>query len=543
MAKTTRFTAEMNEYWEPGTLSDYWERNATLFPAKEAIVDARTRLTWPEANLWINRLALGLIDLGIQQDEMIVVQLPNSVELHLLVVACEKAGVLCMPAARTLRAREMTQLLGENDAVGIVIPWKFRDFDYYQMVKAIRPDLPGLRHVFVVGDTVPQDVISIKEILGHPLEKKYSQNVLQQRKCPGNEVSLVIPTTGTTGFPKLVETPFYPLLCSNRWRLKAYNLTPKDVFVAFSPAVSGVNAPVYAAAPQSGGKIVMMEHFDAQEALSLIEKERITVIAAVPTMLQQMLELPDLDKYDLSSVRLIESAGAPLAYHVGQAAEKRFNCPVMHRYGSQDAGAIAQHQLDEPQDIRLRTLGKPCIPGAQVKLLDEEGKEVKRGQIGEILAKGPQLFSGYYRNPEATREAWTDDGWFKTGDLAKFDDQGYLILTGRKKDVIIRGGQNIYPVEIEKILLTHPKIKDVAVVAMPDPIMGQRACAFVVSEPGEAVSLEEVVSFMKDKGAAAYKFPEKVNAIDKLPMVGDSQKVDKKLLQRTLTGEFQINEN
>lgn len=191
------------------------------------------------------------------------------------------------------------------------------------------------------------------------------------------------------------------------------------------------------------------------------------------------------------------------------------------------------HSHSDSARVRLRTIGKPA-GGNEVRLIDDAGKEVPEGHSGEIQVRGPTLISGYYDDPASTRAVWTKDGWYKTGDLGNFDEQGNLVIVGRKKDIIIRGGQNIYPVEIENLLLTHPKVSNIAVVKMPDPVMGEKACAFVVPKEGRDFTIEEMASFLSEKGIAPYKTPERLEITDTLPLMADGQKVDKNVLERDI---------
>ncbi|UCG65602.1 MAG: AMP-binding protein, partial [Deltaproteobacteria bacterium] len=254
MAKPTRYTPEVFEeytkkgYWGPITPSDIWNRNARDYPDKEAIVDSKSRLTWREANQWIDRLALGFLALGIKKDEMIVTQLPNIVELCLLRVACERAGILCLPVLRTWRHSEMEYVLKCVDALGVVILWKFREFDHFEMIKEMQSRLPRLKHVLVVGDRVPEGVISVREMVERPLEEKYPQDYLEDRKCKADEFSLVLPTTGTTGLPKFVEEPICSFMCREKACVKNLNITSEDVLAALTPAAGGSNGRVYVAA-------------------------------------------------------------------------------------------------------------------------------------------------------------------------------------------------------------------------------------------------------------------------------------------------------
>jgi len=538
MAKATRYTQEMiaeytgKGYWTTTTLSDFWERSRKQYPDKEAIVDSKSRYTWSEANLRIDRLARAFLKLGIERDEMIVLQLPPMVEGFLLRVACEKAGILCLPAGRTLRHAEMEYILNSVKPAGLVICHEFAGFDYYEMLKEIQPRIPEIRHIFVVGDSVPEGTLSFNEITERPLERKYPPNDLEGRKFSPFETSLAVHTTGTTGLPKLVEQAMCALLWRGRAYLEALKLSSKDVVGMFAAVAAGPNGPVFFAAPQVAAKVVILEKWDTEEALKLIERERITAAFFVPTMLVTMIDHPKFRSYDLSSLRVVWTGGAPIPYHQSVLVENRLGCPLLQHYGSIDSDVCTITSIDDSQETRLMTVGKP-MAATEIKLVDERGDEVPMGEVGEVWGRGPTCGPGYFGDEEATWHAW-QGGWFKMGDLGKWDDRGNLVIVGRKKDMIIRGGQNIYPVEVEDVLRTHPGIADVAIIGMPDPIMGQRCCAYVVLQPGQKISFEEIVYFLKKKKFAPYKLPEWIEIIDSLPRVGDQQKVDKKILERDI---------
>lgn len=543
MAKATLYTREMIEkytregWWEPMTLSDYWDRNARDYPHKEALVDSRVRLTWAQAKTWVDRLALGFLELGLKKDQTVVIQLPSSVELLALRIACERAGLLNLPVLRTFRHTEMEHVLKYTEAEAVVIPWKLRDFDYYAMVQELRPNLPRLKYVFVVGDEVPPGAISIKEMLAKPLEKKYPADYLASRQMPFLEFSFIGLTTGTTGVPKFVEIPVCSRVLSGRIVADFLKLTPNDTLAALTGAAMGPNVPPYWGGPRAVARVVLMEHWSAEEGLKLIEREKVTIPCVVPAMLAELNAFPDLHKYDLSSVRAIWSTGAMLAYHMALEIEGKLKAPILNDYGAVDFGGFCGSGVDELQNVRLLTVGHPQ-PGNEIKLVDASGREVPQGGIGEIIARGPQSTSGYYKDPETTARTWSPDGWYRTGDLGKFDERGCLSIAGREKDMIIRGGQNIYPLEVENFLLTHPKIANVAIVGVPDPIMGEKACVCVVAKPGQQVNMEEIVSFLRSKRIAAYKLPEKLMLLDALPYVGGGLKLDRKTLQANVVQQL-----
>jgi acyl-CoA synthetase (AMP-forming)/AMP-acid ligase II len=490
-------------------------------------------LTWSQAHEWIDKLALGLMERGIKKDDLIASQLPNCIELCLLRVACEKAGILFLPAMPNLRRNEMEYMLGRSAAKAIVIPWESRQINYFESVQAMRPHLPQLDHIFVVGDKVPPGAISLDEILKQPLEGRYPPGYPEATRCPPTEIFLLLHTTGSTGFPKLVEYPVCCRICSNKDQIRVFNLDRGDTVAILGPALAGPNNVPNFTAPEVGARIVILKHFSAEGALELIEKEQITFVSAVPAQLTMMLEHPRLQAFDLNSVRYWYSIGAPLPYKVAVEIEEKMGGTVITGYGLTDWGGMTITPPEWPREIRLASSGKP-IWGTEVKIVDDEGNDVPQGEAGEVWGRGACCSSGYYNDRDATRQAWTEDGWFRTGDLGMIDEKGNLAIVGRKKDMIIRGGENIYPIEVENLLITHPKILQVVIVKMPDPVMGEKACAYVVPRQGQDFTFDEMIAFLKAKEIALYKLPERLEILDAMPMVGGGQKVDKNLLRNLL---------
>ncbi|MDP2647231.1 MAG: AMP-binding protein [Desulfobacterales bacterium] len=543
MSKPTRYTQELMDeylrkgYWEHTTWPEVWDRNAGNYPDREAIVDSQTRLTWSQAKKLIDRLALGLLQLGFKRDDLLALQLPNSVEVALLRLACEKAGILCLPALAALRQRELEYILRNVEATGIVIPLEFRNFNHFQMVAEIRARLPRLRHVFVTGDNVPEGAVSIQAMLSRPLEEEYPPDYLRGRGYKSNEISWISHTSGSTGFPKFVEIAAAARMNMCRAFAEDWRMTGDDIIAALSPHTGGPNVIVYWSAALVGAKVVMMENFGAEEALKLIEREKVTGFGFVPTQLIMMMNHPDFSRYDLSSMRLwVCAAGAP-PYELCRKLEEKIGGRVVQIYGAVDWGAGVFTRFDSSQEERLLTTGKP-IHGHEIRLVDNAGSEVGPGEVGEVMLRGPAACAGYYRNPEMTWEVWTKDGWYKTGDLARLDGKGHVILVGRKKDMIKRGGENIYPVEIETMLETHPRVRSVAIVKMPDLMMGEKACAYVVPEKGQEFTFEEMVSFLQKNGIAAFKLPERLELVEALPLTAGIQKVDKAGLERQIADKL-----
>ncbi len=514
--------------WENRTLRDLCRENARSHPAKTALVDLKRRLTWGEVDDCSERLAHSLAELGFSKDNVILVQLYNSVELFLLLVATEKAGVIVAGCPPTFRHTEIESIAYKTGARGIVIGENTHNFNYYHMVRDLRPNLPGLKQVVFAGADVPPDAISFWNLLS----VEHSVNAGPAGLSPF-EVCRLGTTSGTTGMPKISENAFSAYLSAGKSLAKRIKFTPDDVVGAmYNITGGGVSLLAGVIVPLYGARCVLAEHLSAEEMCELVARENITVLALVPAQIARLVEYQNAAGHDLASLRLIVSSTSQLPQALAKAIETTFGCPILQTYGAMDCGAIGSGFVDDPPELRWQMIGKPYDCN-QLKLVGEDGEEVPEGEVGEIIVKGAGLVGGYFGNAALTRKEW-HGGWVHTGDLGRLDKKGYLRFVGRQKDIIIRGGRNIIPKEVEEILLKHPKVAEVVVVKMPDPIMGEKACAYVVPKRGEKLTFEEMTSFLKEKRLAPYKLPERLEIIETMPLVPAGQKIDRKRLEEDI---------
>ncbi|MBP6942314.1 MAG: AMP-binding protein [Syntrophorhabdaceae bacterium] len=534
-----RYTDEMiaefkrDGYWTNEIFSDFWIRNAKELKDREALVDSKYRVTWGQAKDLIDALALAWVKLGIPKDARLIIQAPNSVYGFLARVASERAGLVSLTVYPYLREKELEYMLERTEAFAVCIPQIYRKFNYLEMYKGLVGRSKNLKYFFLFDEEVPEGspegTFSLIKLANQKIDPSDLKLLDERRFSSTNDVGLLTSTTGTTGLPKLVEWPISSRVCTSKARIDIWRLTKDDITMAIAPHAGGAAGTLtYFAAPLAGAKTVLMEEFDPEGALALIEKEKVTAIGVVPTHLVRMLEA-DETKYDLSSLRFIRSAGGYLPPQVAEEAERRYKAIITSDLGTQDVGSVSGCTIDDPGEIRRRTVGR-MLPGNKVRLLDDDGKDVPEGNPGQLWFRGPHAPAGYYRDPETTAPVFDKDGWTTTGDIVK-SEEGCLWIMGRSKDMIIRGGQNIYPAEIEGILNEHPKVANVAIVGYPDREMGERACACVVPKAGQTFTKEEMVSFLKEKKLAAFKLPERLEVMGALPIVGDSGKVDKKVLK------------
>jgi 2,3-dihydroxybenzoate-AMP ligase len=541
--KPIRYTQEMVDeytrdgYWTDETFYDFYERNVREFGDREALVDSKYRLTWAQAKRLIDGIAQTFVQMGIPKDARIIIQSPNSVYGFLARVASERAGLISLTVYPYLRERELEHFVEKTQAEAVIICYVYRNFDYLEMYKGLQARFPFLKHIFLFEETVPpsapKNTYSLIKLAEESLAKPIDEALLNSRRFnPKWDIGLLTSTTGTTGLPKLVEWPIAPRVCTSKGRVAIWKLTKDDITMAIAPHAGGAAGTLtYFAAPLAGAKTVMLEEFNPEAALALIEKEKATAIGVVPTHLVRMLEV-DTTKYDLSSLRFIRSAGGYLSPQVAEEAEKAFGAAITSDLGTQDVGSVSGCSVDDSKDLRRRTVGR-MLPGNKVILKDEQGNPVPDGEPGILWFRGPHAPAGYFRDPELTATVFDQDGWTTTGDIVKFD-QNCLWILGRAKDMIIRGGQNIYPAEIEGLLNGHPAVASVAIVGYPDREMGERACAYVVPKAGQTLTFEEMKAFLKEKKISAYKLPERLELLAALPTVGDSGKVDKKVLKTQL---------
>ncbi|MFC1906541.1 AMP-binding protein [Chloroflexota bacterium] len=526
-----RYTPELIDeytkkgYWDSNLMADDVDENGRKYADKEALVDAQQRLTWAEVSRKSDQLALGLIELGFKPDDVILVQVPNSVELFLLVIAGEKAGITIVTAQPTFRHQEINALLQHVEAKGIVIPWVFRGFDYHDMLMDFRPQLTKLEHTIIVGDEMPDGTISFEGIIRQGAESKLTRDYLQQTKFKPYDITRVVTTSGTTGIPKCAGWETIALRHAAKVLARRWGLGPDDIVGAFYQIIGG-GLSIFSlyGVPFIGAKIVLLDRYTPQSFCELVQKEKITLAGIVPAEVARLLEHPDLNKYDFSSLRLLAHSTTLLPYELAVRAEETLGCRYVQTYGTMDSGPISCITINESREIRVGTVGKP-YDGNEVKIVDDEGNQMPQGETGEVLIKGPTSGSGYYKNPELIAQTWKE-GWFDTTNQGSLDKDGNIIIMGRRRDVIIRGGQNIYPKEIEDLLAQHPKISEVSVVRMPDRILGERACAFVVPRRGQQITFEELTEFLNANRLAPFKLPERLEVRDELPLVPAGQKVD-----------------
>jgi 2,3-dihydroxybenzoate-AMP ligase len=525
-----------DKIWDLSSLSTLCEKNSVLFPAKEAVVDSKSRLSWMDVKQKSDRLAVGLKKLGFTRDDRIIAQLYNCVEQYLLIVACQKAGIVLATVSYNFREASLLPIIEHIKAKAAIIPWKFHHHDFYSMYTQMKSQISSLEQIIVMGDEVPNGAISFDGLCNTPITDEEIKDLNKDRIQP-YEVSLIGTTGGTTGIPKLTERIEISRMASAKDLIDRWELTETDTIGAFYNLTHGTPKHGLTAGPMVGAKLVLSENPAAKDFCEIVAKERITIACVVPTQMVRILDYPDLDKYDLSSLRFIANSTDLLPYELGVRAEEKLKCLYVNTYGASDTGDLCVSSVRDSREVRLRTVGRP-YDLTVIKIVDDDGKEVQQGEIGEIMAqRGPLSSSGYYNNPELNKGVW-ETGWFDLNEAGWFDKEGNLTLVGRKRNVIKRGGQRIAPRDSEDLIMRHPDVKFVAVVGMPDAEMGQKLCAYIVPRTNKKIELAEVVAFLKSQKATPFLIPERVEQIAEMPVLLTGQKVDRKWLEEDITNKI-----
>ncbi|MBU2514620.1 long-chain fatty acid--CoA ligase [bacterium] len=451
-----------------------------------------------------NQLANGLAKLGIKPKSRVVVMLKNSPEVLISYQALLRISAIVVPTLFLLDAKEVAHILTNSEATAVIT-----DKEFLETINSAKKDVRSLKHVIVTGNEEIPGTLSMSELMKNsPVEKP-------DIKLEENHMAVLLYTSGTTGDPKGVILTHKNLYSNALSSSKLdHQRDPNEASLFLLPLSHSFGLTVMNMGFMYPNLNVMIPWFEVEKACQLIEKYKITGFAAVPTIFTLLLNNPDITaKYDLSSLKECVSGAAPLTAEVMQEFEGKFGCRIYQGYGLSEAGPIVTaHYRNRP--IKPGSIGQ-ALPDVEIKIVDENDEEVGVNEVGELIVFGPSVSPGYYNLPVLTKQAFRD-GWLYTGDMVKMDEEGYLYIVDRKKDVIIRGGFNIIPRDIEEVLLRHPAVSDVAVIGIQDRIMGEEIKAFIATQPGNNVNEEEIIEHCKDY-LADYKCPKHIEFINSIP--------------------------
>ena len=521
-------------YWQGQTLGDLVDRWAAEYGERVAIVSGDECVSYRELRRRVDRLALHLLRLGLRPSERMVVQLPNVPEFVYLYYACARIGVLPVMALPAHRYAEISYLVEHSEAAAYAIPATFRGYDYRDLAGEVRRAAPGLREVLVAGDGGPEGTVSLAELLADPIETREPPSRLAEHRPDPADVALFLLSGGTTGLPKLIPRTHDDYAYNSRASAAVSGFGPDTVYLVGLPISHNfpLASPGIQGVFQNGGTVVLANRSEPTEAFALIERERVTATSLVPALAIRWIEVPERERFDLSSLRVLQVGGARLNPEAARRVRPSLGCRLQQVFGMAE-GLLNYTRLDDPDHEIVETQGRPCSPDDEIRIVDEEDRDVRPGSPGHLLARGPYTIRGYYRAPEHNQRAFTADGFYRTGDVVRLSPAGNLIVEGREKDMINRGGEKISAEEIENLILAHPSVLTAAVVAMPDPALGERSCAYVIPRPGAALTLAELLAFLRAKRIARFKLPERLELVASFPLTSVG-KVSKKELREDI---------
>ncbi|HIB2363861.1 TPA: medium-chain fatty-acid--CoA ligase [Escherichia coli] len=515
--------------WGDASLADYWQQTARAMPDKIAVVDNHgASYTYSALDHAASCLANWMLAKGIESGDRIAFQLPGWCEFTVIYLACLKIGAVSVPLLPSWREAELVWVLNKCQAKMFFAPTLFKQTRPVDLILPLQNQLPQLQQIVGVDKLAPAtSSLSLSQIIADntPLTTAITTH--------GDELAAVLFTSGTEGLPKGVMLTHNNILASERAYCARLNLTWQDVFMMPAPLghatgfLHGVTAPFLI-----GARSVLLDIFTPDACLALLEQQRCTCMLGATPFVYDLLNVLEKQPADLSALRFFLCGGTTIPKKVARECQQ-LGIKLLSVYGSTESSPHAVVNLDDPLSRFMHTDGYAAA-GVEIKVVDDARKTLPPGCEGEEASRGPNVLMGYFDEPELTARALDEEGWYYSGDLCRMDEAGYIKITGRKKDIIVRGGENISSREVEDILLQHPKIHDACVVAMPDERLGERSCAYVVLKaPHHSLSLEEVVAFFSRKRVAKYKYPEHIVVIEKLPRTA-SGKIQKFLLRKDI---------
>lgn len=524
-------------YWGDASLADYWHHSVKVAPEKIAVLDNQgASYTYAALDRAAACLATYLLDCGIQPGDRVAFQLPGWSEFTLIYLACLKTGAVSVPLLPAYRETELIWTLNKSQARVLFVPTLFKNTDPVAMIAPLRSQLPYLQQVVAVDKLAPATSLpSLSQLLRDysPLENPV--------KVHGDELAVVLFTSGTEGVPKGVMLTHNNVLASERAYCATLNLSWMDIILMPAPLghatgfLHGVTAPFII-----GARSVLLDIFNPIDCLTLLVREKCTCVMGATPFVYDLLCTVQQQPYDISSLRFFLCGGTTIPKQITRDCLQA-GIKLLSVYGATESSPHAVVKLDDPLSRVVNTDGT-AVSGVEIKVVDKARKTIAYGEEGEEASRGPNVFVGYLGEPELTAQALDEEGWYYSGDLCRMDEEGYIKITGRKKDIIVRGGENISSREVEEILLLHPLVQDVGVVAMPDDRLGERACAYVVlRDPSVPLTFAAMVDFFRSRRVAKYKYPERLELVDHLPRTA-SGKIKKFLLREALLQKLLLDE-
>jgi len=520
--------------WWPGlTFGDILDKAADVYPEKEAIVDDTERLTYAELREKTDRLAIGLMDLGIQPLDRVLLQLPNWHEFVVAYFALQKIGAIPVILIARYRQYEINHLARLSGAAAWIVAETFKKTDFLPIIKDVVAENPRIKNVIITRGEPRKGYQNLEALIHNAERNESNRHRLAVCRPDPMEVAHMGPTGGTTGLPKIAPRTHNAVLCKAEYSARACEISHETVCLIVAPAAhdlpfaNGICTTIFAC-----GELVMMNQTDPESICRIIQTEKIDTVIWVPTMTYRVVNYERLKDFDLGSLKRIHAGAGVSTPELIHDAVDKLGCAYLSGYGGTE-GMQTLTRTHSDMDTICRTIGKPTCPYDTYKVIDSEGNVLPPNAPGELVVKGPSMFTGYYNMPEENAKVFTEDGFFRTGDLAMIDETGYITLSGRLKDMIKRGGESIFAPEIEKLISGHTDVALVAVVGMPDPEMGERICAYIEPAEGAVLTFDQIIGYLKDQGASVLQYPERIEFTAKMPLT-PAGKINKRAIREDI---------
>ncbi|HKR19203.1 MAG TPA: AMP-binding protein [Stellaceae bacterium] len=520
-------------YWRDHPLRDEFADAWRRFADRVALIDGSRRYSYADIDCLTDNLALNLLELGLKPVDRVVPTLPNVAEFVLLYFALQKIGAIPIAALVTHRYSEISQFVNIAQATACIYPERVGDFAFGPVIKRIADENPCLKLRLVLGRPGAGEV-SLTELIETPA--KLPKSRLAAIALDPADPCIFQLSGGTTGIPKLIPRTHNDYVYNSKTAAAICEVSADSVLLLALPIAH--NLPLACPGIQgfffNGGTVVLSPTTRPDDMFPLVEKHRVTHIKVVPALLIRLINSPEVRQYDTASVRVIQSGGQRLQPEVRLKARELIPTAFVQENFGMSEGMLFFVRRDDPDDVRLETVGRPISPDDEVRLLDDDDNEVATGAVGELCARGPYTLRGYYGAAEHNKKAFTSDGFYRSGDLMRQHPSGNYMVEGRKKDLINRGGEKISAEEIENLILQHPAVQNVACIPVSDPDLGERMCACVIAQKGRDLTLDDLVKFLAAKEIAKFKLPERLQLMTEFPL-STFGKVSKKALAEMIS--------
>ncbi len=521
---------QKRRWWLGLTIGDMLDKSSDLYPDQEAVVGSGSRYTYSELRGLVDRMAYNLLQRGLGKGDRVLLQLPNLPEFVISYFALQKAGLIVVLLTVNHTPQEIIHLAKLTQPRGWIVPAVYRKTDFLPCIEKVRRENPELDKVVLVGDERPGGFVRYKDLLACETDPKTIKSVLEVSRPDPSDVCQILPSGGTTGLPKGAPRTHEDYLCNVEYKSRAWHINVTDTCLVATTVghnlalLVGITGPIF-----HGAKVVLLDSTYPQDFCQAVQEERVTCAGLVPTLVSRLVAFDKLWDYDFDSFRKIYVGAAYSAPELVREVEDKLRCRYINAFGMVE-GPCSQTRPDSAFAIRCETIGKPVCPYDEFVTLDADGVPTANGVEGELAARGPGIFTGYFNNPQANQASFTPEGYFRTGDLAVIDAHGYIRITGRIKDIIIRGGENISAQFVEELISSCPGVEYVSVVGMPHPDLGEEVCAYVQPVPGSSMTREEVIQHLHSVGASKMHYPARIEFVDQLPLTA-AGKADKKALR------------